>query len=450
MANSSKFDFNQEKQQRTQPEQSQGADQAPIDDEDFEREATEQEERAIQGREKYQPNKKENNVTTEFPPLKASWTSLKDNLTLRPPSPEWLCDELIRLGDVGMIAAAGGTGKSFLVFQLGAALARGEKFGIFVPVGKIPTLILFAEDNQNIVNERGWVIKGDRDFPEGLHVASICGEVGPILELKNGNPARSQWFGWLDQTIENHPDIKCLILDPKSRLFGLSENDNGHNTEFVAALEYLAKKYHITILFTHHTSKLANSKDGSTQGMSRGGSSLEDGVRFAAGMTPMSEKEARALGVVHSDYITLSVYKLNYAKNPGKAYFQRGENGVLIPTNIKSDHFWNLGKTLAEILKADGGNYSRRDLTQDKKHCKNVWIGMEEQFSQTLRLADMASAIDAGTKAGLLMEVPGERPGPGVIKKVLKIRSDILLPGETRSDDSCVWMDGAEDTIPVQ
>ena len=74
--------------------------------------------------------------------------------------------------------------------------------------------------------------------------------------LDGATPKRSLWYGWLDRTIENHGPLDLLILDPKSRFFGLDENSNDHNTQWLAGLEALTIKHRpLAILFSHHVPK---------------------------------------------------------------------------------------------------------------------------------------------------------------------------------------------------
>ncbi|MBF0507724.1 MAG: AAA family ATPase [Deltaproteobacteria bacterium] len=382
--------------------------------EEFERD---QKSRAEEGRRKFQkspgPSKGDDTLTTK--PLRPEQTQLKGNLLQPPPSPNFVCRDLLRANDVGCIVAVGGTGKSFFVFQLAYHLAAGRPYGPFEPTGKTPTLVLFAEDSAEIVRERAWAI-GAGEYPDGLYVSSIAGEVGPLLELDvAGNPVPSKWYQWIEQTIENHHDIRVLILDPKSRIYGISENDNTHNVIFVTLLEKLAKRYNIAILFTHHTSKL--NVDKPTTGMARGGLALEDACRFMAGMSEMSAEEGRGLNVDNKDYVALNIYKLNYAKKPPKTYFLRNTAGTLSATDIQLDRYWERGKVLAEILAADGGEYCRRDILKERRG-KGILDALEDHFSPGWKKDDFNPAVDAGIKAKLLVEEEVGFHGRKVIRVV--------------------------------
>jgi len=135
----------------------------------------------------------------------------------------------------------------------------------FKPVKPVRVLGLFAEDPDNELHRRvHFTVK--HIFPdldsattdllfENLHLKSVMGQVKPLMKREQGNPIRSKYLEWLRKTIEAHRDLEVLILDPKSRFYGLDENSNDDNTAWVSALEELVRDYGLTILFSHHVNK---------------------------------------------------------------------------------------------------------------------------------------------------------------------------------------------------
>ena len=100
---------------------------------------------------------------------------------------------------------------------------------------------------------------------------SVMGKLGPLMQIDAaGNPVNAPAYAWLCRTLSNLPDVDVLIIDPKSKFYGLVENDNTHCAAWVNCLESLVARFKITILFAHHESKaLAGSM---SQASSRGGS----------------------------------------------------------------------------------------------------------------------------------------------------------------------------------
>ena len=67
---------------------------------------------------------------------------------------------------------------------------------------------------------------------ENFHAKSVSGMIGGLMALHDGNPVLAPKYEWLAKTIEQHEGLELLFLDPKSRFYGLDENNNDHNTEY--------------------------------------------------------------------------------------------------------------------------------------------------------------------------------------------------------------------------
>jgi RecA-family ATPase len=117
-------------------------------------------------------------------------------------------------------------------------------------------------------------------------------KVGPLMQLDSvGNPVNAPGYDWLCRSLKNLQDVEILILDPKSKFYGLVENDNNHNAAWINCLESLVARFGITVIFTHHESKaLAGSIN---QASSRGGTALTDGCRWVANLRTLDAKLAR-------------------------------------------------------------------------------------------------------------------------------------------------------------
>ena len=193
-------------------------------------------------------------------PLIPELTLVKGRLTTEPPEPRALLTynekPLLIRGVIGGLMATGGTGKSFFLLQLAYAMADGGNFGPLRAQEPLKVLVLAGEDPQEEVDRRLWKI-GAGDFPDGLHVASVVGSnVGPLMHLDKNNPVTAPGWDWLRETIKSHEDLDVLVIDPKSRFYGLNENNNDDGTAWIACLESLSKEFGLTILFSHHVSKI--------------------------------------------------------------------------------------------------------------------------------------------------------------------------------------------------
>ncbi|WP_028313221.1 AAA family ATPase [Desulfatibacillum aliphaticivorans] len=359
--------------------------------------------------EEHFPNPKhENPKSVDFSPLAPEQTDIASILAVEPLPVEAILkygkDVFLPRGIVGAIMATGGTGKSFFLLQLAMGLARGQGLGPLKPPNPMKVLVLAGEDPEAELHRRLWTI-GRGQFPDGLHAFSVAGIVGPLMELQENNPERSQWYYWLDQTIEKHMPLDLAILDPKSRFYGLNENDNDQATQWVSALESLVVKYKgLTILFAHHTSKQNAEKQ--TQHAGRGASAIVDGIRWAASMTGLEESKAKKYGVGNpKDYVEISVTKSNYAPKPNtEFYWKRGQGGALKYVSLEEIRLDVMARELVGIIIDKGLKLSRRDIEREDNG-KALADAIKEKYKTFSRRDDSNSVVNHAIKKGWLEEV---------------------------------------------
>ena len=346
------------------------------------------------------------------PPLTPDETRLRGVLTEAPEEPEFLIrldgEGLLTRGIVGMVAGQGGAGKTMFCLQLGMAAAAAGTFGPFEAPEPLRVLILAAEDPTQELDRRLWAMAGG-DFPEHFYAASVLGKIGPLMELKANNPRRSPWWAWLDETLSAHGALDVLILDPKSRLFGLEENSNDHATQFVASLEALAQRHRLTILFTHHAPKGAKTIN---QALSRGAQALVDACRFGLGVMELDEERGKKLGIEDfQTYLEVKITKNNYgACGSRPIHFRRGAGGLLSPVNLSEERIKPMALHLSFLLGQDGYHYTKRELI-GRAAGKDIRAQMGAAFKGFVASRDMGPAIDHLLEEGFLSEQlkPGAR-----------------------------------------
>jgi hypothetical protein len=358
----------------------------------------------------------------DFPPLTPAETLVKGRLVHEPQPLEALITyhdtPMLTRGCVGGFVAAGGTGKTYIMIQIGTMMARAGKLGPLSAPTQLKVLFLPAEDPQGELDLRLWrVCHGD--FPDGFHAISVAGKIGPLMQLDNGNPARSENFEWLCKTIENHAGLDVLMIDPKSRFYGLDENNNDHCTQWITCLEYLAIRYNLTVLFSHHVSK--GRSDSLHQDMSRGGSAIADGVRWLIGITPVNDKTAEKYGVNPRNYIEMDLVKANYvAKWPQTLFFKRDGLGVLHYEDLGMGRLNSMTRQLVTLLLVNKYEPTRRELTKTDVGASTC-AKMKELFPKFTRGKDVDSCIDNGIQQGWMEEVDvGSKKNP---KLVIRVKS---------------------------
>lgn len=350
---------------------------------------------------------KETGKRRTIPPLTSINTSLIGRLKSRPENRQYILkignDNFLPSAVVGVVAATGGTGKTYFLLCLANAMASGGSVGPIHAPRALEILVVCGEDDQDELDRRLWdICKGK--FPKKLHAASVYGEVGPLMELDGNTPRRAKGFDWLEDTIKGHPGLEVLIIDPKSRFYGLDENNNDHATQWIQSLEYLSKEYTITILFTHHTSEATAGKISQT--MSRGASAIVDGCRWQAGMAQMDKATADRYSIDdYRNYVAFDVPKSNYAaRQGGPLYFKRGVNGVLEFIKLENSRAKSMADLLFELLDEDPIKYSIRDLRQEKLGA-DICKDMKENFSSFQRSKDMPDIIKHMIKNDMVKEV---------------------------------------------
>jgi len=343
---------------------------------------------------------------SSLPPLTIQQTQIRGILFEEPPEADPILtynnQPVLTRGVVGGLTASGGAGKTTFLLQMGCVLAGGTSLGPLKAAAPFRVLMLCGEDPQCEILRRLWRI-GQGDFPEGFFVFSTAGRVPPLMHLVEGNPARSPAFDWLRATIENHMPLDVLIIDPKSRFYGLDENNNDHATQWVACLEALTVEFNVTVLFSHHVSK--QRADSMGQAASRGASALVDGCRWVAGMTRLSDDSAKRYDIPDPrGYVEFDITKSNYAAQlPSKFIFKRTENGLLEYAALEADRRNGLKRALYYALNSSEAQYSRRELLKGLNGASEVLARIKEEFP-TFKQVELDSLFDELISDGVVDE----------------------------------------------
>ena len=248
-----------------------------------------------------------NGYNDELLPL--SWDEIpcREYIENQPKEIEHLYENILPRGLVSAIFATGGVGKTYFFLQaICVSLATGKAFGPFRPVRKNKVLYINAEDPPWEIHRRVYLIAQSlgvthlEDVKNNLRIFPGVGKVGPIMQLDaGGNPVPTAYYDWLRKSIENINNLDVLVLDPKSRLYGLKENDNDHNTIWVQHLERINYKYNISTFFSHHEPKSASSENKDLKDSTgRGGGALRDACRWTLSMRHMTKEDGSKFSVL--------------------------------------------------------------------------------------------------------------------------------------------------------
>lgn len=246
-------------------------------------------------------------------------------------------------GSVGALVSPGGTGKSFWALEAAIAVAGGADLLDLKPnyIGRVTYLA--AEDPEPVLTNRIYAIlqylsqKQIEIVAENLIIEPIMGKRLNLMREDH-----------LKRIIEIYGDSRLIILDTISRLHTLDENSNSDMARLISTLEYMAADTGSTILFLHHTNKLAALAGmGDQQQAARGASALVDNIRWCAFLCKMTKEEANQyidkafgntpIGEERRDfYLKFGVSKGNYAPPSEEKWFVREKGGVLGAITLES------------------------------------------------------------------------------------------------------------------
>jgi hypothetical protein len=271
--------------------------------------------------------------------LHDAWPEQVDAMRKGHPIPGFLADGMLPRGKVGILAAAGGVGKTFALCGLALSLATGRPWFERFPVGRDVrgrvALVLGEEDAEEarrrlFTQARAMGIRPPegRGLPwheaealAGIRVlpgAALRGglalvDVNPDTGRTEATPRARELRAFLAGTADAGGfGWDAILFDPLSRLAGPdAETDNAAATRLIEQLEaFTTLPGRPAVIVAHHVRKPSDdaeprlSAPRSSAGV-RGSSALVDGARWVARLEPGPGR-----------LVTFGVTKSNYAPFP--------------------------------------------------------------------------------------------------------------------------------------
>jgi RecA-family ATPase len=289
-------------------------------------------------------------------PFDLQAAKVADLLATDPPPRRWLVSDRVPLGIVGLLAAAGGTGKSMAVLQLAVSVCTGLEW-LEMPLGEAGAVLMFsAEDDREELHRR---LKSVVDMyadtldpfdsaafdpykaaiAERLHVFDRVGMDNRLTARLNGELHRTAFARRVIEVAEQVPDCKLIVLDPLARFDGGEPNDNADSTRLIECAEEIRKATGATVLLPHHVSKASMKDNASGQEAVRGGSGLVDGSRWVGLLSTMradtAEKEYGIDPEEAAKLVRFTTPKANYSAPWEGVWLRRISGGALVPTIVE-------------------------------------------------------------------------------------------------------------------
>jgi RecA-family ATPase len=286
-----------------------------------------------------------------------------------PPDPDWIIEGL-EPGDVGLLSAAGGTGKSMMCLNFATAVASGtDLFGKWVVGTPGDVTYLYAEDGEATMHRRMHALARQLGgIPDSvvdrLHFYCLRGQPPKFATqgIQRGKvDGNAPVLNELVTVLKTQTRPRLLIVDPLVKFHSLDENSNEQMNDFIDLMVWLAGETGVGVILVHHEAK--NGEAGS-QNAIRGAGAIVNEARWAVTLRKLTVKEAQGLGINEDarwKYVVASTPKINGTGKLPDLILERGTSGVL---SLRARHWLTKngfrtrvgigspGKTLHEVATA--------------------------------------------------------------------------------------------------
>lgn len=236
----------------------------------------------------------------ERKPLKATPFSWPDAAML--PPRDWQLGRWLLRGEITVVIAPGGVGKSSLSTGMAMSLASGRTLlGQRVWNGPQGVWSFNLEDDQQELDRQFAAAAlhhrispgscGDRLYVDSGLDQTLCVATEDATGVRIVEPLFEEL---LEQVMER--GIACIIVDPFVSSHSVDENSNQRIDAVVKRWKRLASEAHISVVLVHHSKKLGGKE--TTAEDSRGASAVVNAARIALTLNRMSQDEANLFGVV--------------------------------------------------------------------------------------------------------------------------------------------------------
>lgn len=261
----------------------------------------------------------------------SDWTAIGDDI----PPRRWIVQGRLLRGEVGVLVAPGGTGKSSFDILTGLACATGIELTGEEIKEVVPVWIINNEDSTNELRRRTMaaIIHHGIDparIGDRLMVTGADGQILRLFESADRMPKDGPNIETVIQLVED-AKIGVVILDPLASLHFAEENDNAALDHVLRGIGRIARATNCAVTITHHTRKagagLATDSHAGNLDNARGASAIVYAARFAHTLATMTDALADELGVPRDKrtrYVRLNDAKSNYsAMDPRNRWFER-------------------------------------------------------------------------------------------------------------------------------
>ncbi len=315
------------------------------------------------------------------------------------------------LGEVCILSAEGGCGKTTAVVQLAVAVATGGRWLNYFetdPASNASKVLLLlgeedAEECQRKIYNACSNLELDavqrQQVRDNVTAVPLASAIVPLLEpAEHGAVVASVHARRLQARLEEGGPWGLVVIDPMSRFAGVNvESDNILATRFIQELEILARApgTPMVLVLAHSSKESRRAKDADARGVT----GLTDGARWHATM----KRET-------SGNVTFAVPKTNYTPPIDSVGLVRGEHGTL----TAEDSAARLARRAAEAENDPATIRERREEEKLERLVRDVVTRAATQPGLTKRqlagavtgqTALIMRAVDRAVARGLMVVV---------------------------------------------
>jgi hypothetical protein len=339
-----------------------------------------------------------------------------------PDEPCWLLrhpggDGAVRQGKVGLLTAAGGVGKTWVLIDLAVCVATGREWLGYFQVDSASkgrgVLLLLAEDDREEAVRRIWQamtalgLSEDerRGVKASVRIHGLAGQDVSLLGAEGETPFAQQVESELGST---RGQIGLVIVDPISRFSGLNiDGDNTASTRFVSALERFAIASGAAVIAASHSSKMAR-RGGSAD--VRGASAIFDGVRWVGALTAKSDSQ-----------VTFDQLKSNLSR-PMKSLALVREHGGRLRLETRAERSEVEGQqeaSAAHLVEKVVASVAENPGKSKSWHADDIRGRRREVMTAVDAALNLQRITNRGTKMKTSLHVVAESPSvPGTVPAV--------------------------------
>lgn len=166
------------------------------------------------------------------------------------PPVQFLVDGILPVG-TSLLSAASKIGKSWMVLDMGLAIAAGKPF-MGHNTHKAGVLYLALEDSHTRLQDRMKKVLHGGTAPEGMRFSIVA----PTLD--------EDLLNVLGEDMNAHPETKLIIIDTLQKIRGTSKaRESGYEQDYreMGAVKKFVDERGISVLFVHHNRKMRDDTD---------------------------------------------------------------------------------------------------------------------------------------------------------------------------------------------